>query len=367
MKGGNNMANENDKENSRKWAPIVNRNEFLFLYDIKNGNPNGDPDENRPRIDEVTNHCYVTDVRLKRFIRDYLIQTEGEDAILVTKLGSKTVNLTDRVKDSLEKSKLEGKELMASILDRFIDLRMFGSPLAFKGAPEDWGETSKVTGPIQINFGETLNEVEEVTFHGTSVFRSKGEAEESEQRMGTFTTYYAIPYGLIAFHGVANENAAKTTGLAKEDIEKFKIALWKGVRETSSAHTRTKRDQQPRMLLNIIYKSKITIKENGTERKVPTEYHIGALEEKIVIKPTDETKEEINIRKFGDYSLDFSKLVKSIEIAKEKIEKIEYCISPEFKDFYCKGLISDLEKLAADSKGEMVIVDLDIDRLARMD
>ena len=71
--------------NSGRSKSMKNRNEFLFLYDIKNGNPNGDPDENRPRIDDVTKHCYVTDVRLKRFIRDYLIQTEGEDSILVTK------------------------------------------------------------------------------------------------------------------------------------------------------------------------------------------------------------------------------------------------------------------------------------------
>ena len=72
------MANE-ISSNEGKRATLKSRNEFLFLYDIKNGNPNGDPDENRPRIDDVTKHCYVTDVRLKRFIRDYLIQTEGED------------------------------------------------------------------------------------------------------------------------------------------------------------------------------------------------------------------------------------------------------------------------------------------------
>lgn len=162
---------------------IKNRNEFLFVYDIKNGNPNGDPDENRPRIDEVTKHCYVTDVRLKRFVRDYFIQQEnGEKTVLVTKLGTKTVNLTDRVKDRLKdinKTKIEGEELMKTLKELFIDLRLFGSPLAFKGAPEEWGETSKITGPIQINFGETINKVEEITFHGTSIFRSKGEAEES--------------------------------------------------------------------------------------------------------------------------------------------------------------------------------------------
>ncbi len=345
--------------------PTKNRNEFLFLYDIKNGNPNGDPDENRPRIDDVTKQCYVTDVRLKRFVRDYLIQTDGEDQILVTKLGVKTVNLTDRVKESLkdlEESKIEGDVLMGTLLETFIDLRMFGSPLAFKGAPDEWGETSKVTGPIQINFGETLHEVEEVTFHGTSIFRSRGEAEGSEQKMGTFTTYYAIPYGLIAFHGVVNENAAKTTGLSNDDLEKFKIALWKGVRETSSAHTRTKRDQQPRLLLNIVYKETIEIEDNGSKKVIPTEYHIGALEEKVVLTPRPDIGEEINIRKFRDYTLDFSRLIKAIEKAKSKIERIEYSISPEFVELYENALISKLKT----SLTEVEVKDLDIDRLALM-
>lgn len=342
--------------------PTKNRNEFLFLYDIKNGNPNGDPDENRPRIDDVTKRCYVTDVRLKRFVRDYLIQIHGEDQILVTKLGVKTVNLTDRVKESLkdmEESKIEGDVLMNTLLETFIDLRMFGSPLAFKGAPEKWGETSKVTGPIQINFGETLHQVEEVTFHGTSIFRSRGEAEGSEQKMGTFTTYYAIPYGLIAFHGIANENAAKTTGLSEEDLERFKIALWKGVRETSSAHTRTKRDQQPRLFLNIVYKEKIEIEENGVKKEVSTEYHIGALEEKVILTLTPEIREDINIRTFGDYTLDFSRLIKAIKKAESKIERIEYCLSPEFVELYEDALISKLKT----SLGEVEIQDLDIDRL----
>lgn len=355
--GASNQDVTDNKENQR--SHIVNRNEFLFLYDIKNGNPNGDPDENRPRIDDVTKHCYVTDVRLKRFIRDYLIQTEGEDCILVTKLGTKTVNLTDRVRDRLDKNKLKGSDLMEFLLTNFIDLRMFGSPLAFKNAPKDWGETSKVTGPIQINFGETLNKVEEVTFHGTSIFRSKGETEESEQKMGTFTTYYAIPYGLIAFHGVANENAAITTRLNEEDLLKFKIALWKGIRETSSAHTRTKRDQQPRVLLNIVYKNKIKINENGVCREVPTEYHIGALDEKVMLIPTNEVKEEINIRKIGDYTLDFTKLIKSIKKAKDKIERIEYSLSPEFEELYCRSLIYNLKE----ELGDKYVLDLNIDRL----
>jgi len=238
---------------------------------------------------------------------------------------------------------------------------MFGSPLAFKDAPKDWGETSKITGPIQINFGETLHKVEETTFHGTSVFSSKGES--ADQRMGTFTTYYAIPYGLIAFHGIANENAAITTGLSNGDIQKFKSALWKGVRETSSAHTRTKRDQQPRMLLNIVFRNRVRIVENGEEKEVPTEYHIGSLEEKIELRPSDEVKEEVNIRKIGDYTLDFTKLIRSIERVKDKIERIEYCISPEFKELYCDSLLASLEELSSEEQQSVALLDLDIDRL----
>lgn len=359
------MTQTNEKVEASNPSTIKNRNEFLFLYDIKNGNPNGDPDENRPRIDEFTKHCYVTDVRLKRFIRDYLIQTDGEDNILVTKLGTKTVNLTDRVISRLiniDIKKIEGEELMKSLKEFFIDLRLFGSPLAFSGAPETWGETSKITGPIQINFGETLHEIEEITFHGTSIFRSKGEKEKSEQKQGTFTTYFGIPYGLIAFHGVANENAAKTTTLSEADLTKFKIALWKGVRETSSANTRTKREQQPRLLLNIVYKEKITIIVNGKTEEVPTEYHIGGLEEKIVLKPIESVKDEVNIRKIGDYSLDFSKLITAIKRVKDKIERIEYCQSPEFADLYGKDFINELTEIWPNDQNK--IVDLDIDRLS---
>lgn len=346
-----------DKENKAE-PPIKNRNEFLFLYDIKKGNPNGDPDENRPRMDDVTKRCYVTDVRLKRFVRDYLIQTEGEDKILVTKLGTKLANLTERVKESFKgnKVKIEGEGLLKTLLERFEDLRMFGSPLAFKKAPAEWGERSSITGPIQINFGETLHQVEEVTFPGWSCIPF-----EPGQEGSTPTTYYAIPYGLIAFHGIVNENAAKTTGLSDADLKKFKIALWKGVRETS---TRTKRDQQPRLLLNIIYKEKIEIKENGTKKEVPTEYQIGALEEKVVLTPTPKVKEDINIRTFGDYTLDFSRLIEAIKKAKPKIERVEYCVSPEFIEV---DLVSKLKEILPKEDEKERIINLDIDNLLKVD
>jgi CRISPR-associated protein Csh2 len=370
------MTQQNDPKPNNGDAPdvIKNRNEFLFIYDIKNGNPNGDPDENRPRIDNVSKKCYVTDVRLKRFIRDYLIQTDGEDTILVTEVNKKTVNLTERVKMRLiadelveEKQKeIKGKDLLDKLLQYFIDLKMFGSPLAFKDAPDSWGETGTLTGPIQINFGETLHQVKGITFHGTATF---GSSKEKEQ--GTFTTYYAIPYGLIAFHGVANENAAKTTKLSQADMDKFKTALWKGVRESTSANTRTKKEQQPRLLVNIIYKEKIEITDTNNKKvEVLTEYHIGSLEEKIELKP--KVGEQINIKTINDYTLNPTKLFNAIKKVKDKIEQIEYCFSPEFNDIFVDidgkkiNFVDKLKEIAKeDNNGGKYfkVTDLNIDRL----
>src|SRR5450631_2320972 len=81
---------------------LASRREFVFLYDIKMGNPNGDPDENRPRVLPDKTH-YVTDVRLKRFVRDFL-KMQGEN-ILVDTIEGKTTNLTGRVADFLAHNK----------------------------------------------------------------------------------------------------------------------------------------------------------------------------------------------------------------------------------------------------------------------
>ena len=111
---------------------LSSRREFLFCYDIKMGNPNGDPDENRPRVLPDKTH-YVTDVRLKRFVRDYL-KCQGQ-GILVDTIEGKTTNLTGRVAAFLAGKKIrkvEGADKIVEILlEAFIDARLFGSTFAF--------------------------------------------------------------------------------------------------------------------------------------------------------------------------------------------------------------------------------------------
>src|SRR5438105_8356393 len=96
---------------------LSSRREFLFCYDIKMGNPNGDPDENRPRVLRDGTH-YVTDVRLKRFVRDYL-KSQGKESLVDT-IEGKTTNLTGRVAGYLKEKnqkQCDGTELVKILLD----------------------------------------------------------------------------------------------------------------------------------------------------------------------------------------------------------------------------------------------------------
>src|SRR6266852_4302619 len=111
---------------------LTSRREFLFAYDIRMANPNGDPDENRPRVLPDKTH-YVTDVRLKRFVRDYL-KSQGQE-ILVDTIEGKTTNLTGRVAAFLASNKIPKVEsadkIVEILLEAFIDARLFGSTFAF--------------------------------------------------------------------------------------------------------------------------------------------------------------------------------------------------------------------------------------------
>ncbi|MBW2004888.1 MAG: type I-B CRISPR-associated protein Cas7/Csh2 [Deltaproteobacteria bacterium] len=300
---------------------LSGRREFLFLYDIKMGNPNGDPDENRPRVLPDGTH-YVTDVRLKRFVRDFL-KTQGKD-ILVDNIEGRTTNLTGRVVHYLQSHNMEkatGAELVNILLDSFIDARLFGSSFAFKaekvkggnGKEEIWEpkpEPKTLTGAVQINMGEVLHEAEEVDIHGTSIF---GSAEEKTQ--GTFTTYFALRYALIGFSGIANEHSAEISRLTDEDYDLFLRALWHGVR--SAANTRTKVGQIPHLLLSIEYKP-------------GEEFQFGRLHDYVKPRAAND-KPEKSWTSPEDYTVDLSVLLDRVNARSDRIQKIRYAKSSDIK------------------------------------
>jgi CRISPR-associated protein Csh2 len=268
---------------------IKNRSEILFLYDVKDANPNGDPvDENKPRIDEETGVNIVTDVRLKRTVRDYLYEYKGQEVFIreIRKEDGKLKTKEERLNDFGD----------ASIIDRCIDIRLFGSTTAV----ED--RTIALTGPVQFKYGRSLHKVDLTYIKGTTVMPSG-----AEKKQGTFTERYILPYSLIVFYGVVNENAAKTQGipLTEEDVDLMLDAIWNGTKNLISG---SKFGQMPRLLSQIIYK------ENQN-------FHIGELDKLVSIKSE---KPDEAIRDISEVKIDITELIETLTKYKDKIEKIRF-------------------------------------------
>ncbi|MCH2450230.1 MAG: type I-B CRISPR-associated protein Cas7/Csh2 [Gracilimonas sp.] len=273
-------------------AAIINREEFLFIYDVTDANPNGDPlDENKPRIDEESGINIVTDVRLKRTIRDFLFNFKGYNG----KNGKDIfVRSTESEKGGLKDGKERTGDFKNSeeeILKSCIDIRLFGGVL-----PID-KDSIKFTGPIQFKMGRSLHKVELKHIKGTGAFASKAGAKQQ-----TFREEYNLPYSLIAFYGVVNENAAKETGLSEDDLKEFYEAMWMG---TKNLISRSKMGHIPRLLVKVRHKEPY--------------FFIGDLDKYVKLQ-TDKADEKI--RDVTDVSIDLSDLSKVLADNKDKIETI---------------------------------------------
>ncbi|PAV07478.1 type I-B CRISPR-associated protein Cas7/Csh2 [Methanosphaera cuniculi] len=294
----------------------MNRSEILFLYDIMDANPNGDPlDENKPRLDEETEINIVTDVRLKRTIRDYLNEFEDEEIFVREKQSSTGEGLQDaktRALDYLKEENFEtfdeAKEALKNqILETCIDVRLFGAtiPLDVKIKSKKKTGSITLTGPVQFRMGRSLHKVEIEHIRGTGAF-----ASTDGKTQKTFREEYILPYSLIAFYGAINENAAKTTDMTDDDVEKLLKGIWNG---TKNLITRSKFGQTPRLLLQIEYS------ENN--------FFIGDLNNKISLKHTIDDKK---IRNINQVKLEYNKLKENLSKNKEKINKIRYKIDENF-------------------------------------
>ena len=268
---------------------IKNRSEILFLYDATNINPNGDPlDENKPRIDEETGINIVTDVRLKRTIRDYLFDYKGIE-VFIREIREDDGNLRTKEK------RLEEFRDNDELIEKCIDVRLFGATTAVKD------KTMTLTGPVQFKYGHSLHKVDITYIKGTTVMPSA-----QDRRQGTFTEKYILPYSLIVFYGIVNENAARSQNipLTEEDIDLLLEAMWNGTKNLIST---SKVGQMPRLLMQVIHKE-----EN---------YHIGELDKRIKFVSA---KNDEEIRDISDGILDITELAQVLNNNKESILKIRY-------------------------------------------
>ncbi|MEN4901877.1 type I-C CRISPR-associated protein Cas7/Csd2 [Luteimonas sp. TWI1416] len=209
-------------------SAIAHRYEFVYLFDVTNGNPNGDPDAgNLPRLDPETNRGLVTDVALKRKIRNYVsLEKEGEPGHAIY-MQEKSV-LNNQHKQAYEalgiqheakklpKDEAKARELTAWMCANFFDVRTFGAVMTTEV------NSGQVRGPVQIAFASSIDPVLPLEVSITRVAVTNERDLEKERTMGR---KHILPYGLYRVHGFVSAKLAERTGFSADDLE----LLWRAL------------------------------------------------------------------------------------------------------------------------------------------
>lgn len=287
----------------------MKKSEILFLYETSYNIPNGDPFTGEQRYDEETKKILVSDVRIKRFIRTYLEDIEGEHIYVSENTGAGKTDSKGVLTWIAQNWNTNQKTDIAEIMKDLIDVRLFGgiSTLDKKmkvGELEFVNGHVQFTGPVQFAaLNPSLNRVNLRMHQNTSHFTSK-----DDKAQGAISTTTLVPYSVVQIHGWINPTVAKNTDLKEDDLQKMFKALWYGTGGEGSSFSRSKVGQDSLLLLVIVYKQDFD-KVYGVDRT-------------IKLEPNEEGMKEEQIRSMDDYTLDFSKLK---ELAKnDKIEKIRF-------------------------------------------
>lgn len=209
-------------------SAIANRYEFVYLFDVTNGNPNGDPDAgNLPRLDPETNRGLVTDVALKRKIRNYVsLEKEGEAGYAIYMQEKSVLNnqhkqayaalAIEPEAKKLPKDEAKARELTAWMCKNFFDVRAFGAVMTTEV------NTGQVRGPIQMAFATSVEPVLPLEVSITRVAVTNEKDLEKERTMGR---KHILPYGLYRAHGFISAKLAERTGFSDDDLQLFWRAL----------------------------------------------------------------------------------------------------------------------------------------------
>lgn len=299
------------------------RSEIVFAFDAVDANPNGNPlsGANRPRIDPVTNEAIVTDVRLKRYIRDQLeadghgvyitsSREAGEDAKTREQMLKDAIGVTDP--DDLSDDPFGG------FLANAADARYFGATLSIDTDDEDIlaeiddreDFPDHLTGPVQFSPGKTLHPVEENESYNslTSVI---GTAEGKEQG-GFDLDDHRIKYGFVGFHGIVDANGADATNLSEQDVRRLDTLLWRSLKNQTVS--RSKKGQEPRLYLRVEYDD--------------SDFHIGGLTHDVDVLGAardDEGGDRLDPREFRtirDIVLDVSDLLDRLDDHADRIDTV---------------------------------------------
>lgn len=290
-------------------STLQEKSEIIFLYESKFSMPNGDPFTGEQRYDEETKKVLVSDVRIKRFIRDYLHdlgetiyvindkeQAEGKESGSAARVKS----LRKKFEEELKAAGLKKNDGLF-LLTNCIDVRLFGGISTEKDAAVN------ITGPVQFALlNSSLNAVDLRMHQNTSVFSS-----DVTKSGGAIGTTSVVPYSLNQIHGWINPFAAEASGLTNNDVDKMFKALWLSI---NNANTRSKSNQSSLLLLQLVYNNN-TDKVYGTDK---------------LISFTSEKRDE-QFRDISDLELNFE-AIRAVAQS-EKIKEVRYYTEyPKIKD-----------------------------------
>lgn len=218
--------------------PIKNRYDFVFICDVKNGNPNGDPDAgNMPRIDPETGIGVISDVCIKRKIRNYVDLVKGEDIdapdVAEGELGYKiyvqegaVLNARNEkayvhyglkpVDKRLPKKEEDARKLTKFMCDNFYDIRTFGAVMT---TGKNCGQ---VRGPVQLCFGESIDPISPLEMGITRMAATEANEDKENKTMGR---KQYVPYGMYRIEGFISAPLAERTGFCQEDLD----LLWEAL------------------------------------------------------------------------------------------------------------------------------------------
>jgi len=302
--------------------------EILFYYESMQ-NPNGDPGfENQPRL-MPDDTIMVTDVRIKRTMRDYARDVKGETLFVDYDKNGNPITADGKAEEIV--GSLSG-DVIGNLLEKTFDVPLFGALVPIRKRENDEGRSEKLTGPLQFGISRSVNKVQII--NPTIVGRFVGKEKTKGKQFSTFGKFYSVEYALIKVQGAINPRNLTKYAENKTILQKFNEkasmihdCLWNG---TNQLITRSKYPQRSILYIDIDYKDKIY-------NDLP-----------ILV---DENKQLKGMAKsLGDTPFNFSELINTMSKRKLEVNLIRICGAEDITD--------DVQKLASELKTKGLKVEI---------
>ncbi|MFC7177882.1 type I-B CRISPR-associated protein Cas7/Csh2 [Halosegnis marinus] len=306
---------------------VNTRSEIVFITDAQDSNPNGNPlGENRPRRDPVTDQAVVTDVRLKRYLRDQLI--DDGHGVFVKKTDGTSATRAELALDVLDdvtsEEDLEEVDVEADFLAAATDVRYFGATLSFNADDEgleaavaEHFNSGNYTGPVQFSPARSLNatELNDESSMLTSVISTGGDNDVG----GYGLDDHRLKYAIFPFHGLVDEHGAEDTGLSEADVRRLDTLCWRALKNQTIS--RSKVGQEPRLYARVEYA------KDG--------FHAGDLHNGFELE-SDHSKPDAELRNVTDLTLEVKPFIDRLANAADHIETV-HVVGSEYLELSYDG------------------------------